>query len=170
MSLWTKLRDTLFKKLFKWLGIDDIDFGIKADDEPEKQDYDEVDYSLLDWCYGGFKGSGAAMSNNALIRDLQVNSNGMHYEWASGGCEALGASEKTDYSHTLACFFCKVEGKWVGGKFDWISTSRLSRSFTNIREGYGGWGKNSIEVATEYAFVIVSKDGKLRSNVIKCVR
>ena len=61
--------------------------------------------------------------------------------------------------------YVRVGGKWQGGKFDWISTSRLSRDFKNVRDGYGGWRKDAIEAAEAFAFVICSKDGKRRSNV-----
>jgi hypothetical protein len=70
----------------------------------------------------------------------------------------------------VACLFCYSGGKWVGGKFDWVSTSRRTRDFKNIHEGYHGWSPTVFKNATAYAFVIVSKDGKSRSNVIRCGR
>jgi hypothetical protein len=127
------------------------------------------DYSALDWCWGGFKGGSAKQVDGVEISNLKVNYDGMSYSWKSGGCEKLGASSKTDAS-CLACLFCKVDGKWVGGKFDWISTSRTSRDFKNIHDGYNGWNPKALTSAKEYAFVIVSKDGKRRSNVVTCGR
>ena len=132
---------------------------------------DAVDYSLLQWSYGGFKGGSAKLSNKARIKNLKVSSSGMSYAWASGGCEDLGASSREDYKHTVACLFVRVGGAWRGGKFDWVSTSRTSRDFKNIAEkGYQGWPKNSIGSADAYAFVIVGGDGKWRTNVITCKR
>ena len=130
---------------------------------------DAVEFGLLNWSYGGFKGGSAKLSAKARIMGLSVKSDGMSYQWMSGGCENLGASSSTDAS-CLACLFCLVGGRWVGGKFDWISTSRKTRDFKNIESSYNGWPKNAIANATRYAFVIVSKDGKSRTNVISCGR
>lgn len=131
---------------------------------------DAVDYSLLQWSYGGFKGGSAKLSNKARIKNLKVSSSGLSYSWAAGGCEDLGASSREDYDHTVACLFVFVGGKWVGGKFDWISTSRTTRDFKNIKDGYDGWPKDAIGKAEKYAFVIVGKNGKSRTNVISSGR
>lgn len=129
---------------------------------------DEVDFSLLSWDYGGFRGGGATPAEACRISDLRVSASGLSYRWAEGGCEQLGASDRGDASQTLACLFVKgMDGKWRGGKFDWISTSRTTRDFANIRSGYHGWPTDSIAAATAYAFVIVSADGNKRTNVIR---
>jgi len=127
---------------------------------------DSVPFGELQWSYGGFKGGSAKLSAKARIMGLSVKSDGMSYQWMSGGCENLGASSSTDAS-CLACLFCLVGGRWVGGKFDWISTSRRTRDFANIRDGYNGWPKDSVSKAAAFAFCIVSKDGKTRTNVIR---
>ena len=41
----------------------------------------------------------------------------------------------------------------------------MSDEVKNISEGYNGWPKDSIGKADAYAFVIVSKDGRKRTNV-----
>ena len=128
---------------------------------------DEVNFSLLQWTYGSFKGGEAKLGAQPRITGLKVSSNGMSYSWKSGGCENLGASSATDAS-CLACLFCYYGGKWIGGKFDWISTSRRTRDFVNINGNYKGWSPTVFKNASAYAFVIVSKDGKSRSNVIRC--
>lgn len=125
---------------------------------------DVVDFSSLDWCWGGFKGGSAKPADGVEIANLKVSASGMGYKWVKGGCEQLGASGKTDAS-CLACLFVKRGGDWVGGKFDWISTSRLTRGFENIRDGYNGWPKDAVSSANEFVFVILSKDGKKRTNV-----
>ncbi len=125
---------------------------------------DEVDFSALDWCWGGFSGKKAALADGVQIGSLKISSSGLSYKWVKGGCEKLGASSATDAS-CLACLFVRVGGKWQGGKVDWISTSRTTRSFENVRDGYNGWRKDAIEAADAYAFVICSSDGKRRSNV-----
>lgn len=141
--------------------------GTEKEAAPAKSEEDAVDFSLLDWCWGGFKGGGAQLDDKARIMGLRVTSSGLSYSWMSGGCENLGASSKEDAA-CLACLFCLVGGKWRGGKFDWISTSRLSRDFKNISEGYNGWDRQAVSKADKFAFVIVSRDGKKRTNVIVC--
>ncbi len=126
---------------------------------------DEVDFASLDFCWGSFSGGKAKLVDGCEIGSLKVSGSGLSYKWAKGGCEKLGASSSTDAA-CLACLFCKIDGRWKGGKFDWISTSRLTRGFENITDGYNGWQKDAVSKATEYAFVIVSKDGGKRTNVI----
>lgn len=126
---------------------------------------DAVDFASLEWAWGGFNGKNAKPVEGVEIGSLKVTADGMSYKWVKGGCEQLGAASRDDYDHTLACFFVRIGGKWQGGKIDWISTSRTSRDFKNVRDGYGGWRKDAIEAAEAFAFVICSKDGKRRSNV-----
>jgi uncharacterized repeat protein (TIGR02543 family) len=135
---------------------------------PANTSADEVDFSLLQWTYGGFKGEQAKLGAQPRICGLKVNNSGMSYSWKSGGCENLGATSSSDYSQTVACLFCYSGGKWVGGKFDWVSTSRRTRDLKNVHDGYNGWSPTVFSRATDCAFVIVSKDGKTRSNVIRC--
>jgi hypothetical protein len=131
---------------------------------------DAVPYSSLNWSMGGFRGAGALQHSGAVIGSLSVKSNGMSYRWVSGGCETIGATSKGDADHTLACMFYKDDaGKWQGGKFDWISTSRTTRDFKNIHSGYNGWNAAAFDAATEFAFVIVGTGGR-RTNVIRGAR
>jgi hypothetical protein len=125
-----------------------------------------VEFSALRWDYGGFGGKGAAAVNGCTISGLKVSSSGMGYKWEGGGCEQLGASSRTAADCIAALFVRGSDGQWRGGKFDWISTSRTTRDFANVRSGYHGWPTDAIETASGYAFVIVSKDGRKRSNVI----
>lgn len=127
---------------------------------------DDVSPSLLDWCWGGFRGAAAMPADGVAISSLRVTSSGLSYKWASGGCERLGAVSRDDYHHTVASLFCRIGGRWRGGKFDWASTSRTTRDFKNIRDGYVGWRADAIEAADAYAFVIVSADGKRRTNIV----
>ena len=131
---------------------------------------DEVDFALLDFCWGAFKGGSAKLVDGVEIGSLKVSGSGMSYKWVAGGCEKLGATSREDAGHTICALFCKLDGKWRGGKFDWISTSRTSRDLKNIEGAYNGWDKNAVSKASEYAFVIVSADGKKRTNVIKAGR
>ena len=131
---------------------------------------DAVDYASLRWSMGGFNGSKAVLHDGVEIGGLNVGRDGMSYRWVRGGCEQLGAGSRGDASKTLACMFYRDKaGKWQGGKFDWISTSRTTRDFKNIHGGYNGWNAAEFDAATEFAFVIVGTGGR-RSNVISGTR
>lgn len=123
--------------------------------------------------FGGFNGGNAVETPDAQISSLRMSRNGLSYRWAKGGCEALGATSAGDCDHTLACAFywSDAEGAWIGGKFDWISTSRTTRDFKNIHPGpdgkaYRGWRSDLFFAAPRRAFCIVSKDGKKRTNLL----
>ena len=147
-----------------WQGLREID-GAYAD---------EMNFDLLDWTFGGLDGSdykwGSAgdVPVGPVIGDLKFSKDGLrfHYEnelsaWGLDYDEYDG-----DNGGAIACLFVKdADGRWVGGKFDWISTSRTTRSFTNVFDGYNGWDLSNVPQTTEAAFVIVSRDGKWRSNV-----
>lgn len=136
--------------------------------QPPQWERSCVDFSELEWVYGGFDGGAAQPVAGCEISGLKVTERGMSYQWIAGGCHLLGAPENDAHnaSYTLACLFCYIEGRWVGGKFDWISTDRSTRGFENIEGGYKGWDTEAIRKAEAFAFVIVSKDGKRRSNAI----
>lgn len=178
MSLKSKIKTKLEKLIDKWLKRL---FGKLPQQEtpaetpqtapaetPQTQpatDADAVPFDALDFRWGGFNGSAATLKDGCRIASLKVSGNGLSYDWQSGGCEKLGASSAGD-ADCLACLFCRIGGKWQGGKFDWISTSRRTRGFENIYGGYNGWDPDAIGKADAYVFVIVSRNGKLRSNVI----
>lgn len=124
---------------------------------------DEVALGDLVWAYGGVDGSRAELSG-VRIGGLVVDTpNSMAFAWRVGMGE-WGYAPKDPKA--IACLFCKVDGKWRGGKFEWISTSRSYRDLENIRTGYSGWRKSDLG-ATEFAFVVLSGDGRRRSNVAK---
>ena len=128
---------------------------------------DAQKFAELNFCWGGFIASSAQWDKSVVITNLSVKSNGLSYSWVTGGCELLGASDRSDASQTLACLFCLIDGEWRGGKFDWISTHRVTRDFHNIDTAYHGWEPDAIARAEAYRFVIISKNGKSRSNVIE---
>jgi hypothetical protein len=136
---------------------------------------DEIPFSSLNWSYGGFKGENSVAIPETVISNLTFSGNKMLYKWVKGGCEKFGAGNAHDYSMTLSCMFVKNnKGKWVGGKFDWISTDRLSRDLKNCLNGYHGWNLKDVPNPAEAAFLIAgvsspnggSPSGK-RTNVIK---
>lgn len=171
MGFLRKLFRKLIAKIQKQIQ-EDIEEEMKAPDgpailEPEKKPEDEVPFEELKWTYGRVNGS-SRKNIVATIAGLKVSENKMAYHWADPGCEDMGAEHKHDAGHTLACMFFKNEkGEWLGGKFDWISTDRLTRSFENIYGSYRGWDGESFKKASEYAFVIIQYRGNKRTNVIK---
>ena len=145
--------------------------AIEKEDVPLIIDNEEdaVPFSSLGFTYGKVKGSTCQLAPTARIKNLKVNNSGMSYEWIAGGCEELGAGGGHDHTKTSACLFVKnAAGQWVGGRFDAISSDRLTRGFKNITgEQYGGWKRDEFLASSEVLFVIVSDNGKWRTNVIR---
>ena len=125
---------------------------------------DQVSFGALRWSFGGIDGSGASKTS-ASIGGLSASGGGMSYRWTGPTLSSWGLSNTS--AGAYACFFVqRSDGAWVGGKFDWISTSRTSRSFENILHGYNGWSLAGVPNPCPCAFVIVSSDRKKRTNVI----
>lgn len=147
------------------VGVGNYDGGDTPTPTPTPvADADEVPFSSLDWCWGGFAGGKAALGSGR-ISSLRIGRDNMSYTTTASWWRELGNGSATE-ANSLACLFVRISGKWQGGKIDWISESRASRSYANIRSGYHGWRTDAIEAADDYAFVIVSRDGKRRTNVI----
>jgi hypothetical protein len=127
---------------------------------------DYADYSSFNWKYGGFNGAKATYDPSVEIGSLKFNGrDGLALKWVKG-LSAWGVAH-TDHTGALACLFVKdSSGQWVGGKFDWISTSRSTRDFKNVFAGYNGWSLSGVPNPTDAALVIVRANGKQRSNVI----
>lgn len=134
---------------------------------------DEAQFSSFKWDFGGFRGgdavsmaglAGADSAGGPVIGDLKMGRDGLSFHYEEG-LSSWGLADGD--AGALACLFVlDNDNNWVGGKFDWISTSRQTRDFKNIYSGYNGWDLSNVPKTTTVAFVIVSKDGKKRSNVI----
>lgn len=126
---------------------------------------DQESFSSFNFCYGGFDGS-AAVQSGVQISSLSFASDGLTFRYVTD-LSAWGLSYD-DASGALACLFVKrSDGTWVGGKFDWISSSRTHRGFSGHVPGYNGWTLSGVPNPCEACFVIVSADGRRRSNVLK---
>lgn len=121
----------------------------------------------LHYVYGGVNGESAIEDPMVRISNLTINGrSGMAYSWENGSSlSAWGFGDNV--SGAYACiFYLDSNGEWYGGKFDWISTSRRTRDFKNLNSGYGGWNPEKFYAAKCYGFLILSHDGKKRSNFI----
>lgn len=129
-----------------------------------------ADEPLMLWEYGGFDGSKAVAVDDAALAKATLKGNTLSFEWANGDCRDLGATSKTDADHTVACLFVMTSGGGVvGGKFEWVSTSRKTRSVKNIKEeGYNGWPKDALDDGGRLFFCVAGvKDDKLTSNGLR---
>lgn len=117
----------------------------------------------MDWRFGGFDGLRAVEDERVQIGSVKMGRDRMTYKFTRGDLSAWGLSRE-DAGAIAAAFYWDGE-KWVGGKFDWISTSRTSRDWKNIRAGYHGWDPAAFFAASRRAFCIVSRDGKRRTNL-----
>ena len=139
--------------------------GAFEDDAASTNGLDAVPFELLHWDFGGFHPPTNCVRKAVELTGLKMKKDGLSFKYVED-LSHWGLAH-TDYSGALACLFvCDKDGRWVGGKFDWISSSRRTRDFHNVYGGYNGWSLSNVSNPCPVAFVIVSKDGKTRSNVI----
>ena len=124
---------------------------------------DQVDYALLKWRHGGINASGAKLDSPRLS-SLSCNGRSVSYRW-DVGMSGWGLSNG-EAGAVCAVFFLR-DGQWIGGKFDWVSVSRTNRELKHV-ESYSNWPSSGIKLPWRgrVAFVVVSADGKRRSNVV----
>lgn len=124
---------------------------------------DKLDYALLRWQYGGVNASGAKLDSPRLS-SLSCNGRAVSYRW-DVGMSGWGLSNG-DAGAICAVFFLR-DGQWIGGKFDWVSVSRSNRELKHV-ESYSNWPSSGIKLPWRgrVAFVVVSADGRRRSNVV----
>ena len=124
---------------------------------------DAVDFGKLAWKVGGKDCHGAKLDSPRLSR-LKASAKGISYKWDTG-LSGWGLSNAE--AGALACLFVeRSDGAIVGGKFDWVSTSRASRGFENIFAGYNGWSLEGVPNPCRIYYVVVSSDGRKRSNIV----
>jgi len=133
------------------------------EEETPAADVDAVEFARLEWKFGGVDGSRAALSSPRLS-GLKAGASSISYKWEKGlGDWGLSNGD----AGALACLFVEREdGGIVGGKFDWVSTSRSNRPLKNVLEGYVGWTLEGVPNPCKCYFVVISQDGRKRSNVI----
>ena len=125
---------------------------------------DQVPFGSLSWTFGGKPVARGARNGGVVISGARFSAGGVSFSYVKD-LSAWGYSSGA--LGGVACLFVKKSnGQWVGGKFDWISSSRRSRDFANVYGGYEGWSLAGVPNPCQAAFVIVSPDGKRRSNVI----
>lgn len=134
----------------------------KPDQPVQDTSVDGVDFKLLNWKYGGENGSNAKLST-VRIKDLRCSKGSLYYSWNPGLSE-WGIAH-TDAAAICALFCQKADGSWVGGKFDWVSTSRTNRSLKHCIQGYKGWRVDDLPNPCKVVFVVTTPNMKLRSNV-----
>lgn len=132
--------------------------------KPTPKGPDEIEFSELVWDFGGINGANAQLTT-ALVSDATFTPNGLSYKWKENDLSVWGYARTQADGRT--CVFYKKDGKWHGGFFEWISTSRTTRDWKNIKTKYKGWNWEVIPDGADGAFLIMSRDGKKRTNVLK---
>ena len=124
---------------------------------------DAVSYGSLNWTYGGVKHASASFDSSVILSGLSFSSSSLSFTYVK---DLSNWGLSFGDAGALACLFVqKADGSWVGGKFDWISSSRTSRGLSHT-SNYNGWTLAGVPNPCAAAFVIVSADGKKRSNVL----
>lgn len=124
---------------------------------------DEIDFSLLQWKYGGFSGGNAKLDGPTLA-NLSCNGRAVSYKWVTD--MKMWGFGNADAKAIFAWFFL-IEGQWIGGKGDWVSVTRSSRELKHT-ESYSNWPQSGIKLPFKgrIACVVSHSDGKRRSNVV----
>lgn len=145
-----------------WLaGLD----GEEAEEEVEVPvaDVDDVDFASLKWKFGGVDGSKAKL-DSPRVSGAKATAKTLSYTWDVG---LSGWGLANSVAGALACIFVEREdGELVGGKFEWTSTSRKTRSLSNVLKGYGGWSLEGVPNPCKCYYVVITEDGRKRSNVV----
>lgn len=131
---------------------------------PATDPSDAVPYDSLQWRYGGFNGAKARLDAPRISGLSLRNGNRVYYKWDVGlGAWGLAHSDPG----AICAIFFERNGAWAGGKFDWVSTSRSDRELKHV-QSYNNWPSSGIKLPWNgrVAFVVVSADGKRRSNVL----
>lgn len=137
------------------------EYGQGSDPAPASPD--AIDHATLQYTLGGFRAPNATL-DQPRISNLHVTKSGLSFTYDID--LSVWGIPHTEAGQALACLFVKIDGRWIGGKFDWISSSRNTRDFNNIHGNYNGWHSAYLADAEAFAFVIVHKDAKRRSNTI----
>ncbi|MGI6158114.1 MAG: hypothetical protein ACOYH4_06570 [Saccharofermentanales bacterium] len=159
-----KLADKWIQRIKDKIAEEQAKPGTPDTPPPADATTDDIPFSQLKWRYGGFSGAGAAL-DAPRISNLSIRGgNRIYYRW-DVGLSAWGLSH-SDPGAIAAIFFLR-DGEWIGGKFDWVSTSRADRELKHV-ESYSSWPSAGIHLpwTGPVAYVVVSADGKRRSNVI----
>ena len=130
-----------------------------------KNDPDEIKFDKLQWVYGPHNGSNAKLDYPRLS-DLKFNGSRVYYNWV---LDMSGWNiPYTEHRDSYCAVFFKRNGRWEGGMFDWVSSSRSDRELKHVNS-YENWPSSGIKLPFkgEIAFVVVHKNGQKRSNVVK---
>ena len=119
----------------------------------------------ITWCYGGFDGSKAEEDKKVQISNFKMDDRAMSIHWDSG-MEAWGYGHSDPKGIACVFFYDEKSDTWFGGKFEFISTSRSTREWTNIKGKYKGWDYNPFINAKRHAFCVASGNGLKRSNFV----
>ena len=114
---------------------------------------DAVPFASLQWAFGGFDGSKATLSTPRLS-NASCNGKVLYYKW-DVGLAGWGLSHGD--AGAVCAAFIERNGQWIGGKFDWVSTSRASRELKHM-ESYNNWPSSGIKlpIRGKVAFVVIS--------------
>ena len=147
------------------------DWAAEQDPAPEEEEEapadeenpDSADFSAFQWKFGGVDGSKAKL-DSPRVADLRASASSLSYKWEVG---LRGWGLANSQADALACLFVeRSDGTIVGGKFDWVSTSRRTRDLKNVFGGYQKWSLEGVPNPCRIHFVVLSADGRKRSNVV----
>ena len=159
-SWWQKAKD-LWNK---WFGKDET--PVPADPLAGEK-AKGFDVTKLDTC------SGPSIKSAAVCLKLtscSVNSADSMVSIKSEKRDGWPLNDDGGCSGMIYMYRRQSDGYWRGGKFDWLRKGSQDGDFSKVLENiHGGYGGHTVPASgEEVAFVVVSVDGKKRSNAGFC--
>lgn len=120
------------------------------------QPSDQAEWDSIQWLTA--QGPSGAGATQVMTLDGQITEDGRFVRFAWDRFPWSG--------NALGHFFVWDGSRWVGGKFEWITTGgQALKTLHNITGGYNG--HRTPARGTPVAFAWTSADGRQRSNLIK---
>lgn len=164
-----------FKELLAFLKTEEEDeaqnpSSPSQQNETETHENPPSSSTTEDFKYSSFGSPNCAKAKEdpkVQIKDLKWSTKQLSYKWKSSTKLEQWEITNPHDAQALACFgYLDQTGVWRFCKIDWISSDRLSRTMTNVNEGYNGIDPKVYFAAKEHGFFIMEKNGKRRSNII----
>lgn len=132
---------------------------------PEPYAQDDLDLSTVRWF--GAEYSKAKIATRILSARTNGKTIWTDFEpYGGAGWPVMFADSPKPCNAIVCLFYREAEGAVVGGKFDWWRVGgQREKGLENVETGYGG--HTGLAPGAECWEMIVSTDGRLRSNVKK---
>ena len=150
---------------FLLCGCESIDNLIKPDDTTLPAPTPESSTTLptnISWLGSNYSGA----QQVATLTSATITTSTISYQPCAPSSWATIKDGRTGKTlQARVCFFCGINGKLIGGFYEWAKPNDTSRSTHNLHNGYHGHVMPLH--GTSSHIMLVSVDGKYRTNMIQ---